>query len=139
MKMKEYDFSLVANCEQPIDEDVILQLADALYEAGCDDSTVMSKGNTILVEFDREAKDYESAVVSAIQDLNKVAGLKGNSFVQADHEQNLGQGEYQSSDDKINQIKQILEDARLSDCECPETASLLALHTLLQIKVVIND
>lgn len=74
--MKEYDFALVASYAQPIDDDVILQLADAIYEAGCDDSTVMSKGNTIIVEFDREAKDYESAVVSAIQDLNKVAGLK---------------------------------------------------------------
>ena len=47
--------------------------------------------------------------------------------------------DYKSSDDKLNQIKQILDDNKLSDCECPETASLLALHTLLQIKVVIND
>ena len=47
--------------------------------------------------------------------------------------------DYKSSDDKLNQIKQILDDNKLSDCECPETASILALHTLLQIKVVIND
>ena len=47
--------------------------------------------------------------------------------------------DYKSSDDKLNQIKQILADNKLSDCACPETASLLALHTLLQIKVVIHD
>lgn len=44
-----------------------------------------------------------------------------------------------SSDNKLKHIKQILDDNKLSDCECPETASILALHTLLQIKVVIND
>lgn len=73
--MKEYDFALVASYAQSIDESVLLQLADAIYQAGCDDSTVMSKGNTIIIEFDREAQSYEGAVVSAIQDLNKVEGL----------------------------------------------------------------
>ncbi|CAM0066445.1 RF-1 domain peptide chain release factor [Vibrio phage K460] len=47
--------------------------------------------------------------------------------------------DYRSSDIKLDLIKQILDDNKLSGCECPETISLQALHTLLQIKVVVND
>lgn len=75
LKMKEYDFALVASYAEPIGEDVFLKLAESVYEAGCDDATVMHKGNTVIIEFDREADTYEGAVVSAIQDLNQVEGL----------------------------------------------------------------
>lgn len=73
--MTEYDFALVACYVKDIDEDNFLQLADAIYEVGCDDSTVMHKGNTLIIEFNREADSYEEAVISAIKSLNQIEGL----------------------------------------------------------------
>ncbi|EIA1625486.1 hypothetical protein V8046_004781 [Vibrio parahaemolyticus] len=39
------------------------------------DCTVSSKGNVLVVDFDREANSYEEAVVSAIKPVNSVDGL----------------------------------------------------------------
>ncbi|MDF9399088.1 hypothetical protein [Vibrio sp. 1180_3] len=73
--MKEYDFALVASYDKNINDDVFLELTNSIYESGADDSTVMNKGNTVLIEFNREAVSYEQAVISAIKDVNKVVGL----------------------------------------------------------------
>lgn len=44
-------------------------LADKLFEAGCDDATPWSRGGTVGVEFDREAESLGDAVGSALKDV----------------------------------------------------------------------
>jgi hypothetical protein len=47
---------------------------DALYEAGCDDALVAIVDGTMLIDFDREAPDYDRAVQSAIQNVERAGG-----------------------------------------------------------------
>jgi hypothetical protein len=51
------------------------EMAEALYEAGCDDSTPGSSGGVVIVDFGREAESLGDAVGSAIKDVEK-AGYK---------------------------------------------------------------
>lgn len=51
-------------------------LLDALFEAGCDDATISNKGELIFADFDREAPSMLDAVISAISDVESVAGLE---------------------------------------------------------------
>jgi hypothetical protein len=51
------------------------EMADALFEAGCDDSTPASRDGLVLVHFDREAVSLGDALGSAVKDVEK-AGYK---------------------------------------------------------------
>src|SRR5437762_1349528 len=42
------------------------EVADALYEAGCDDALVGSRDGVVFLDFDREANSFQDAVVSAM-------------------------------------------------------------------------
>ncbi len=42
-------------------------LEDILFEAQCDDALIFYKNNTVYLEFDRDATNFESAIFSAIQ------------------------------------------------------------------------
>lgn len=53
---------------------VSAELADSLYEAGCDDGTPFSSGGIAAIGFSREAASLEQAVRSAIEDIGR-AGL----------------------------------------------------------------
>jgi len=55
--------------------DFDLDLADAIYAAGADDSSVGSRDGVVTVDFDREAETLDQAVRTAIDDLAK-AGLR---------------------------------------------------------------
>ena len=44
---------------------------DALYEAGCADATISSSEGTISIAFHREAPSFQSALLSAIHDVDK--------------------------------------------------------------------
>ena len=44
---------------------------DALYEAGCADATISSSEGTISISFHREAPSFQSALLSAIHDVDK--------------------------------------------------------------------
>jgi hypothetical protein len=68
--MPAYDFQLVLGAVTVMTEEI----ADALYAAGCDDSTPFSSRGVAAVGFTREAPNLEEAVRSAIADVNK-AGL----------------------------------------------------------------
>jgi len=50
-------------------------IADSLFEAGCDDATVAIQNNVVVIEFDREARNFLHAVAAAIRDVRK-AGLQ---------------------------------------------------------------
>lgn len=70
--MKEYDFALIATSNIDIDGDVICEIMDDLIKIGADDCTVSSRGNALIIEFDREAGSYEKAVMSAIKDVQSI-------------------------------------------------------------------
>jgi len=58
--MKTYEFSLVLTAAEVTDDD-----SDALYEAGCDDGTVVTRDGVTHIVFDREAESLEAAIRSA--------------------------------------------------------------------------
>jgi hypothetical protein len=51
------------------------EMADALYESGCDDALVGSSSGVVMVDFDREAESLGKAIGSAVEDVEK-AGFK---------------------------------------------------------------
>ncbi|HUT10809.1 MAG TPA: hypothetical protein VMY42_09955 [Thermoguttaceae bacterium] len=64
--MKTYEFMLILTATEVTDQD-----CDALYEAGCDDGTVVTRGGVTYVAFDREAESLEAAIRSATADVRK--------------------------------------------------------------------
>lgn len=65
--MTEYSFTfLVAGIDPHAD-----RFEDLFFEAGCDDATLALMHGLVAVCFDRAAKDYMHAVVSAYQDVRK--------------------------------------------------------------------
>ena len=64
---KTYSFSLTLDGV----EEMTLEMADALFEAGCDDGSPWSCEGTVAVAFDREAETLGDAVGSAIKDVER--------------------------------------------------------------------
>jgi len=64
--MTEHHFTLTI--AGPLDDARL----DALFDAGCDDATLSTKGNFTFCEFDREAPSLLDAVISAIDDVESV-------------------------------------------------------------------
>ncbi|CAN5784280.1 hypothetical protein BH23PLA1_BH23PLA1_00550 [soil metagenome] len=50
-------------------EEASLEIADALYEAGCDDATIYSRDGVLYAAFDREAPTPTEAIGSALRDV----------------------------------------------------------------------
>lgn len=67
--MKTYEFSIVLNVPEISDED-----CDSLYQAGCDDGTVVTRKGGTYVAFDREAASLEGAIRTAVANV-KAAGF----------------------------------------------------------------
>lgn len=67
--MKTYEFSLVLTASEVTDAD-----CDRLFEAGCDDGSVVTRSGTTYVMFDRKAESLEEALRSAIAQV-RAAGL----------------------------------------------------------------
>lgn len=44
-------------------------LEDTIFEAGCDDALIFCKNNTVYLEFDRDADNFENAILSAIREV----------------------------------------------------------------------
>jgi hypothetical protein len=64
---KEYEFTLVVDSIQ----DMTPEMAEALFEAGCDDATVGISGGVFEAIFHRESSSFEAAVLSAMSDIRK--------------------------------------------------------------------
>ena len=64
-----YEFSLILKEGTEITE----ELADQLFEAGCDDSTPGTFCGVPVIGFSREADSLESAICSAVADVQKAA------------------------------------------------------------------
>jgi len=63
----KHEFVLLIAGFDEMTEDML----DALFEAGCDDSTVGSHGGQNYMDFAREAPSFKDAVLSAIADVRK--------------------------------------------------------------------
>jgi hypothetical protein len=51
--------------------DLTREAVDALYEAGCDDGTIVMRGGRVSIGFTRSAPTMSEAIVSAIRDVQK--------------------------------------------------------------------
>jgi hypothetical protein len=65
MHMKSYDFKLILADMTDVTDDQ----GDALYEAGCDDGTVVSREGVVSIRFSRESASLEQAINSAAADV----------------------------------------------------------------------
>jgi hypothetical protein len=70
-RMKSYDFTLMLADVSDITDDQ----SDALFEAGCDDGTIVSRDGQVLIDFTRESSSLEDAINSAVANVER-AGLK---------------------------------------------------------------
>jgi 3-methyladenine DNA glycosylase Tag len=65
--MPTFHFSFVLELPTTLTED----LGDRLYAAGCDDATPSSFGGAVVIDFARDSSDLESAIGSAVHDVQK--------------------------------------------------------------------
>ena len=65
--MKSYAFTIVLAGVDEVSE----AIADALYEAGCDDAGVGGCEGVVTVDFDRESESPGDAIGSAVKDVAK--------------------------------------------------------------------
>ncbi len=73
-----YHFTVVlADCDVMTPE-----LTESLYEAGCDDGTPWSGNGTAAVAFDRDARSLESAIRSAVADVQKAGCAVKHTIVE---------------------------------------------------------
>ena len=64
---KTFSFDLILARQ----DQITVELADALFEAGADDSSPSSSGGVVTVHFDREARSLTEAVGSAIANVEQ--------------------------------------------------------------------
>ena len=69
--MKSYDFKLVLAGVSDVTDDQ----GDALFVAGCDDGTIVSREGEVFVRFSRESGSLEQAINSAAADVQR-AGFR---------------------------------------------------------------
>ena len=65
--LKSYAFTVVLAGVEELSE----AIAEALYEAGCDDAGVGSCEGVVSVDFDRESESLGDAIGSAVKDVAK--------------------------------------------------------------------
>jgi hypothetical protein len=65
--MKTYEFKIILDGVSEISDDD----GDALFEAGCDDGTIVSRDGNTFVRFSRESDSLEDAITSAAGDVRK--------------------------------------------------------------------
>ena len=69
-RKKTYGFSVVLTKPTLSAEE-----CDALYEAGCDDGTIVTRSRVTFIAFDRKADSLEQAIRSATADV-RAAGFE---------------------------------------------------------------
>ena len=70
--MRNHHFTLIVEGRDMQEDDVI----DSLFECGCDDGTVGRSDGIQFVVFDREANSLDEAVLSAVNDIERIPGLE---------------------------------------------------------------
>lgn len=69
--MGSHKFTIIATGLDPNADD----FGDRFFEAGCDDATLSFQKGVLIVEFDRDARTFSSALLSAIANVRE-AGAK---------------------------------------------------------------
>lgn len=70
--MPKHQFTLIVDGVDLQHESVI----DRLFESGCDDALVSSRDGVQFIDFDRDAATLDEAVLSAVADVEKAAGVR---------------------------------------------------------------
>lgn len=70
--MKTYEFTLVLAGIDDFDD----QLVDQIFEAGCDDASLLSRNGVVYLDFDREAESFTEAIWSAIKQVETIQDPK---------------------------------------------------------------
>jgi hypothetical protein len=78
--MRRYEFTLSLSEGTRLTED----MADALFEAGCDDGSPGSCEGVVSIDFHREAESLEAAIRSAIADVQKAGCTVAQVTMEAD-------------------------------------------------------
>ena len=65
-RKKTYEFSIVLTVPTLSEEQ-----CDALYEAGCDDGTIVTQKGVTYIAFDRQASSLEKTIRSASADVRE--------------------------------------------------------------------
>ena len=68
--MREHEFSLILSSPEESEEE-----AERLFEAGCDDGTIITTAGVTRIDFQRMAPTLEEAIRSAIENV-KAAGFQ---------------------------------------------------------------
>ena len=68
---KTYDFKLVLGDVIDVSNDE----GDTLYQAGCEDGTIVTRDGTVFIRFSREAASLEEAINSAASNVNTAGFL----------------------------------------------------------------
>ena len=84
--MKLYEFVVTLSKGTPHSDDLV----DALFEAGCDDGSVWSRGEMVHIGFSREANSLEEAIRSAIGDVQRTGAVVAEVTMAADALSALG-------------------------------------------------
>ncbi len=66
--MAKYEFTLILSGSPELTE----EMADALFEAGCDDGTPGTCNSVVSIDFHRQAVSLEKALQSAIENVKSV-------------------------------------------------------------------
>jgi hypothetical protein len=61
-----YTFALLLNVNE-----ITEALENAVFEAGCDDALLHSRGESVYLSFEREAETFNEAFASAMKDVKK--------------------------------------------------------------------
>ncbi len=72
--MTEYSFSVIVGAPE-LSHEEILEITDALADAGCTDASIRGHRDGIELIFDRAAPSLQAAMTSAISDVES-AGLE---------------------------------------------------------------
>ena len=70
--MKTHNFTIIASGASSAADD---EIADRLFEIGCDDATLSLQKAVLVLEFERAARTFTTALVSAVRDVER-AGLQ---------------------------------------------------------------
>jgi hypothetical protein len=65
--MKSYDFKIVLAVVVDVSDDQ----GNTLFEAGCDDGTIVSRDGEVFVRFSRQSMSLEQAINSAAADVER--------------------------------------------------------------------
>jgi hypothetical protein len=78
--MRVYDFTVILALGTDLTDD----LANSLFEAGCDDGSPGSCEGVVSIDFHREADSLEAAIRSAIADVQKAHCTVDSVKIEAD-------------------------------------------------------